>query len=110
MSTWEEVLDEFKKQEEAEMIVPLIEDDRLRNAIVAWKSVTIEKTKKDGCEHKGEVARWNWLWTQVQYDQETFGTVAGLKPQDVKPVMTRLIGRMKHSILLSRKTRTNPTI
>jgi len=92
MSTWEETLDEFKQDEAAESIVPLIEDERLRNAVVAWKSVTISRTKQDGCEHEGEVARWNWLWTQVEYDRETFGTVAGLKPQDVNPVMTRLIG------------------
>jgi len=92
MSTWQEILDEFKKDEAAESIVPLIEDERLRNAVVAWKSVTIERTGKANCEDAGEVARWNWLWTQVKYDQETFGTVAGLKPQDVKPVMTRLIG------------------
>jgi hypothetical protein len=92
MSTWEEVLNEFKGAEEAEMIVPLIEDERLRNAVVAWKSVTIKKTGKDDCEFSEEVARWNWLWTKVEYDRETFGTVAGLKPQDVNPVMTRLIG------------------
>jgi hypothetical protein len=92
MSTWEEVLAEFKGDEAPESIVPLIEDDRLRNAVVAWRSVTVEKIEQDKCEATGEVARWNWLWTQVKYDQETFGTVAGLKPQDVKPVMTRLIG------------------
>jgi hypothetical protein len=92
MSSWEEVLAEFKGSEEPESIVPLIEDERLRNAVVAWKSVTVQRSAKDLCEHVEEVARWNWLWTQVKYDQETFGTVAGLKPQDVNPVMTRLIG------------------
>jgi hypothetical protein len=92
MSSWDEVLAEFKADEAPESIVPLIEDERLRNAVVAWKSVTVQRTGKDNCEIQGDVARWNWLWTQVQYDQETFGTVAGLKPQDVKPVMTRLMG------------------
>lgn len=90
--TFGEILAETKKNEDPENIVPLIEDERLRNAVVAWKSVTISFKSNQDCPLTGEVAQWNWLWSQIEYDQQTFGVVAGLKPQDVEPVLTRLIG------------------
>jgi len=93
MATFGEILRRFKDSEEPENIVPLIEDASLRNGLVAWKSVTISvKGGLKECPHDNETSQWNWLWQQVEYDPQTFGTVAGVKPADVGKLVTRLIG------------------
>lgn len=94
MSSFGEVLKEFKEMEadHAENVAPLLEDAALRNALLAWKSVTIQYMEATDCTHKDETSRWNWLWTQIKYDQSTFGTVSGAKPADVIGLITRLMG------------------
>lgn len=93
MNSFGEILAHFKKVEDAENIVPLIEDGELRNAVVAWKSVAIQYvTPLQECRLQDESARWNWLWTQVSYDKVAFGIVAGLKAQDAGKVISRLVG------------------
>ncbi len=87
-----EVLSHFKKSESAEYITPLVEDDTLRNAIVAWKSVVISYTDAADCPYRDEASQWNWMWTKVKFDSQAFGVVAGLKPQDVQNVFQRLAG------------------
>lgn len=87
-----EVLANFKKMEAAESIVPLVDDDTLRNALVAWKSVVIEYTDAGDCPEKIEAAQWNWMWTKVKFDMNAFGVVAGLRPQDVQNIFCRLAG------------------
>ena len=92
--TFGEVVAYFKTKETdvVENIAPLIDDADLRNALVAWKSVTIKYSDMTECKFTEETSQWNWLWQQIQYDQEMFGTVAGIKAANVGSVITRLIG------------------
>jgi len=93
MAMFGDILAEFKNDEDAENLVPLMEDASLRNGMVAWKSVMI-KYKNAGaqCPYKDETSKWNWLWKQIEYDQSTFASVAGIKAQDVSSLLTRLMG------------------
>lgn len=94
-SSFGEILAYFKSREEenVENIAPLMEDSSLRSGLVAWKSVIIQ-FENDGsqCEAKSDVEMWNWLWGQVDFDQNIFGTVAGLRTQDIGGVFNRLKG------------------
>lgn len=94
MASFGEVLKEFKEMEAdcVENVSPLVDDISLRNALVAWKSVTIQYKKPAECPHKDETSRWNWMWQQIEYDQSTFSTVSGAKPAEVVNLITRLIG------------------
>ena len=92
MPSFGELLAEFKESEAPENIVALVDSANLRNALVAWKSVTVIYNKAEDCGYKDETSQWNWLWQQITYDQSTFGTVAGLKAQETGSVLTRLIG------------------
>lgn len=92
MSSFGEVLSSFKSKEEPESIVPLVEDEDLRNGLVAWKSVVITYNSPGDCDLKDEASQWNWLWKYVQFDQTSFGTVAGVRGQDVGKLLERLIG------------------
>jgi len=95
MASIGELMSHFRKIESdnVENIAPLTEDKELRNSLVAWKSVSI--TWKDAgaqCDSTSEVEQWNWLWSQVSYDQHQFGVVAGLLTQDIGSVLERLKG------------------
>lgn len=92
MSNFGEILQHFKENEPAENLVPLMEDQSLRNGMVAWKSVTIQYKPASECTHNDETSRWNWLWKQIEYDSNTFAAVSGVKSQDVGTLITRLIG------------------
>ena len=92
MASFGEVLASFKDDEAPENICPLVEDETLRNGIVAWKSVAIRYKEAEDCEYKDDTSKWNWLWTRVDYDVQRFGTVAGVNAQGAAPMVTRLIG------------------
>lgn len=94
MASFGEILSEFKTSESdsVENITPLLEDASLRNGLVAWRSVTIEYKPASDCSCKDETSRWNWLWTQVDYDQSTFAAVSGTRTSEVGQLLTRLIG------------------
>jgi hypothetical protein len=90
--TFGEVLSHFKKTETPESIVPLVENDALRNAVVAWRSVVISYSDNEECTEVKEAEQWKWMWTKVRFDQHEFGIVAGAKPQDVSNLICRLTG------------------
>jgi hypothetical protein len=92
VSSFGEVLDKFKKNEEAENLMPLVEDAALRNGLVAWKSVVIRYKEATDCTFKDETSQWNWLWSQVEYDAAYFGVVAGVKTQEAQSLLNRLMG------------------
>ena len=89
-----EVLADFKAQEkdEPENITPLVEDQTLRNGVVAWKSITLKYDTPSDCEEVDNNAKWDWMWRHVSFDMQDFGIVAGLKAQDAGSVFTRLKG------------------
>jgi hypothetical protein len=95
MESFGEVLSYFKgrEEEDVENITPLIEDSQLRSGLVAWKSVSIRFI--DGgarCESLTDVEKWDWLWDQVEFNQDIFGVVAGFRTQDIGAIFLRLKG------------------
>lgn len=94
MASFGEVLSDFKSRaaNEPENIAPLIDDQILMNGLIAWKSVPIRFKKSEDCPCKSDSDKWEWLWQSVDYDTGTFGTVAGVKNQDVIPLFIRLKG------------------
>jgi hypothetical protein len=94
--TFGEVLKQFKDGESAENIVPLVEEESLRGAVVAWKSTVI--TVKGGvgatdeCGELSPAAQWEWLWSKVEFDMARFGVVAGCRGQDAANLHLRLRG------------------
>lgn len=92
MSSFGEVLSGFKEDEEPENIVAIIDDEDLQNGMIAWKSVRIRFKPALDCPENDPVAKWEWLWNQIEYDSFAFGTVAGVKAQDVGMLITRLMG------------------
>jgi hypothetical protein len=87
-----EVLSKFKKIESPESIFPLLEDIPLCNALIAWKAVKIIYKAATDCTETIEQARWEWLWSQIEYDQKDFGVVAGCKGQEAPGMLSRLRG------------------
>ena len=92
MSSFGEILSEIKGSEEAENIVAIIDNNELQNGMIAWKSVQIRYKPASDCQEKDTVARWNWMWRQIEYDANGFGVVAGVKAQDIGNLLSRLIG------------------
>jgi len=92
MSSFGEVISSFKKNDEPENIVAIVNDEKLQNCMIAWKSVQIQYLPASDCDHKDPVAQWNWLWDQIRYDAEKFGIVAGIRLQDVGATLSRLKG------------------
>jgi hypothetical protein len=92
MASFGEILNTFKKDDEPENIVAIINDDKLQNGMIAWKSVYIKYKAATDCTDKDPVAQWNWMWDQVEFDANKFGVVAGIKVQDIGAVLSRLKG------------------
>jgi hypothetical protein len=91
-SSFGEVLTEFKRAEAPENIFPLLQDVELCNALVAWKSVRISYLSSAECPHDEEKARWDWLWDNVDFDNVSYGIVAGCKAQNASMLVERLKG------------------
>jgi hypothetical protein len=87
-----EVLSYFKKSESPENIFPLLNDVALCNALIAWKSVTVEFTSSEECPYDDDKQRWEWMWGNVKFDVATYGVVAGCKAQDAAMMINRLKG------------------
>jgi hypothetical protein len=93
MASFGEVLAKFKSSESPENIFPLVNDNTLCNALIAWKAVRITNKETQYCsEEDSELLMWEWLWNQVECDLDEFGMVAGCRGQDVGTLITRLRG------------------
>jgi len=94
MATFGEVLAQFKESEEAENVAPLVEDDTLRNGVIAWKSVvtSIRCGAGEQCGESDPARQWDWLWSRVEFDVAHFGVVAGCRAQDASGLFSRLKG------------------
>jgi len=83
----------FKKNEDVEVIAPLMEDERLRAGVVAWKSVVVTFKDNEPCgEGLSDAAQWEWMWSKVEFDSRSFGIVAGCKAQETSDLFARMKG------------------
>lgn len=87
-----ELLAEFKQKEAPECIVPLIDDPKLRQGIVAWRSVKIVYKAGTPCMEADNLQQWEWLWAQTDVDLQMFGIVSGVKMYEAGELFQRLKG------------------
>jgi len=83
MSSFGEILSEFKKSEEAENIVAIIEDNDLQNGMIAWKSVRIRYKAATDCQEKLRSVRddlINAIYWRVERNQTQIA--GGFTPND----------------------------
>ena len=92
MASFGEILEEFKSKESAEMIIPLIDDNKLRNGLAAWQSAKIKHKEMQNCDCKDDLEKWEWLWSRINYSLDEFGVVAGVNPREVSQLFVRLKG------------------
>ncbi len=92
MSSFGEVLAEFKKKESPISIAPLMDDNKLVCGLAAWQSVAIQLNPATECKETDPFKKWLWLWEQCEPDLETFAIVSAVKGQDADPLFTRLKG------------------
>jgi len=92
MGAFEEILSSIKANESdrAENMMPLTEDAQLRNGLLAWQSVTVERNMQDMCPENDERRQWQWLWAQVRFDAKRFALVAGVKEYEANVLLERL--------------------
>lgn len=90
MAKFDEVLAEFKASSEAGSVLPICEDVNLRNGVIAWKSIRIERVENGECPESDAGSKWDWLWKQVKFDLVLFGRIAGIPYQDTGNVFERL--------------------
>jgi hypothetical protein len=90
--TFGEVLKYFKESETPESIVSLTDSADLRNGVVAWKSVLVRYKKQSECTEQSDTAKWEWLWSNIEFDLSNFGLVAGVRGQDTNNLFFRLKG------------------
>lgn len=84
----------FKNISTPEKVVALMNDKKLIAAILAWKSVIIKRKsdEEDNCCLTEDNERWDWLWDMVEWDNQKYLLVSGLKVQDVETSFERLKG------------------
>lgn len=92
MASFGEILAGFKNSEEAENVVAILNNEDLQNCLIAWKSVRVRYKPASDCTDVDPIARWEWMWLQIEYDMQTYGMVAGIKMQDVGRAVERLKG------------------
>jgi len=88
-----EILTAFKREESPEYIMPLTTDDSLCNGILAWQSMPIDFNPNAECpkEFEGHKKKeWDWLWNNIQYDNDRFGAIINCKKYDVSNMIMRL--------------------
>lgn len=87
----EMVLLEFKASEakRAENLHPIVKDSVLRNLVTAWSLFPVEFGDPEGPPPQEEKARWQWLWSNVNYDSEDFADILRLDSLKVGRLVNR---------------------
>lgn len=60
---------------------------------MAWKGTPVTIKKVIQCdEAKNEREKWEWLWSVVEIDEQKFMLLSGVRIQDAKNLLARLMG------------------
>ncbi len=85
-SKYNQILDEFKANENPEAILVVGEDSLMTRLVLAWPNVArtgtepVEPLSKDW----DDVKRWNWLWSGIRYSKKEICDVVGRPRLDVQ--------------------------
>lgn len=87
-----EILEAFKNSEDevAENIILLIEDNLLKNGLLAWQTMIINYDLFVECEYEEAKMQWEWLWKNIKYDYKEFARIANVKEFEAINLIQRL--------------------
>jgi len=87
-----DILNIFKQNEQdyVECVILLSEDDLLRNAFLAWRSIVTEYDSDLICDFNEEKYQWEWLWENTKFDYNKFAVLANVKKYEVIDLVDRL--------------------
>lgn len=90
-----ETLESFKSESNTESILPLMDDSRLRRAVLVWPQVGISTylhslSPNEIPEETSERDRWNWLWSVASIDTHDFSEKCGIKLQEAQGIIEQL--------------------
>ena len=87
------LLAQFKKEEKPSSLIPLLSDDQLRNAVIAWESTPVKMSGgADVCTLKSENDQWEWLWKDLSVNFNSFSIIAGCNSSEAQKLFIRLKG------------------
>ena len=94
MSTFADLIAEFRVRESSRILSIFQRDEELQKLVSAWGPDVLSKPREDpnAPEESNEI--WNWLWTLVQIDEAKLFTKCGvihLRPKLLQAIETRLI-------------------
>lgn len=88
-----ETLNEFKSQKaNIQKLISLKSDNKLIQGIVAWQNTPVSYTELEYTNDYSMNSKWKWLWACSTFDKNLWGTMAGIKIQEINPLLERLIG------------------
>jgi len=91
--TWLEGINKIKLQKaNVEKLISIKGDEKALSAIVAWTNTPITRKEEGQPENDSEIALLSWLWDCIEYDEEHWRTMAGLKVQEATTVFQKLKG------------------
>lgn len=75
---FQSVLDEFKKAEKAEDVIPLVSNEDARKLIIAWAKTVIRRIKTVKLCPGDRNERWRWLWEQASWCEKDLIEISGI--------------------------------
>lgn len=86
------LLEAFKNNETdvAENVIIVINDDILRNALLAWGSMVIDYDSEEECNCDDSKRQWEWMWSKINIDYRKFSLVANVKQYEAAKLIERL--------------------
>lgn len=94
LQSFNNILNNFKRQEALENVVVLVDDTILQKAILGWPSVRIQynydrdtERISDDCSENDQ---WEALWEAIKFDMDDFALSSGCRASDTESVFLRL--------------------
>lgn len=89
---FQSVLEEFKKAERPEDIIPLVSNEDARKLVISWPKTIIRRLKsaKQCPDDRNE--RWQWLWRHVQWCEKDLMEISGVPEAKFRRVFNLIKG------------------
>lgn len=77
-SGFNDVLQEFKKNEKSEDIIPILEDADIQKLIIAWTKIVIRRIHHKDTLPDTFNEKWLWLWKQISWSERELLNISGI--------------------------------
>lgn len=91
-SVFDDVLNGFKKDEKAEDIIPVINNEDLLRILVAWPKIIISREKTKEELPAGVNERWRWLWSNITWCEKELQEITGIPDVKFKRLFNQVRG------------------